>query len=211
MPRSGRRSRARSSRAAGTPRSRRRDRDRDRSWTNSPDRSARRARRRARARRRSAVCLTTMLPNSSGSDSRPSVRTATWNASWLGTGGWFSTPDATCTFWPCSAWVTSSAVRLSDCSLSGIEPDLHRVVARAEHGDRADAIDAGQHVLDLDVGVVGDEERIARLVRRDRDSPPSGCRANSWPPSRRSAAPAAAAAASRWRRGSAPAPARCRD
>ena len=32
----------------------------------------------------------------------------------------------------------------------GIEPDPHRVVARAEHGDRADAVDAGQHVLDLE-------------------------------------------------------------
>jgi hypothetical protein len=46
-----------------------------------------------------------------------------------------------------------------------IKPDLHGVVARAEHGDRADAIEARQHVLDLDVGVVGDEQLIAAFVR----------------------------------------------
>ena len=34
-------------------------------------------------------------------------------------GGWFSTPEATCTFCPCSAWVTSLAVRLRDCSRCG--------------------------------------------------------------------------------------------
>ena len=48
----------------------------------------------------------------------------------------------------------------------GIEPDAHRVVAAAEHGDRADAVDAGQRVRDLERGVVGDEQRVARLVRR---------------------------------------------
>ena len=30
----------------------------------------------------------------------------------------------------------------------GIEPDAHRIVAAAEHGDRADAVDAGQDVDD---------------------------------------------------------------
>ena len=48
----------------------------------------------------------------------------------------------------------------------GIEPDAHRIVAAAEHDDRADAVDAGQRVGDLDGGVVGDEQRVARLVRR---------------------------------------------
>ena len=48
----------------------------------------------------------------------------------------------------------------------GIEPDAHGIVAAAEHRDRADAVDAVQHVDDADVGVVGDEERVARLVRR---------------------------------------------
>ncbi len=48
----------------------------------------------------------------------------------------------------------------------GIEPDLHRIVAGAEDGDGADAVDAGQQILDLDVGVVGHEQRVARLVRR---------------------------------------------
>ena len=32
-----------------------------------------------------------------------------------------------------------------------IEPDAHRIVAAAEHGDRPDAFDARQHVDDLDV------------------------------------------------------------
>jgi hypothetical protein len=66
-----------------------------------------------------SVRLTTMPANSSGFASRPSVCTETWNARWFGTGGWLSTPEATCTFWPCSAVTTSIAVRPSDCSRSG--------------------------------------------------------------------------------------------
>ena len=61
------RSRARSSPAAGTPRSRPPDRGRDRSSTNSPaPASSTRADVLAGAPPRSAVCLTTMLPNSLG-------------------------------------------------------------------------------------------------------------------------------------------------
>ncbi len=60
-----------------------------------------------------------MLPNSSGVDRRPSVRTATWKASCFGTGGAFSTPDATWMFCACNAAVTSEAVRFSACSLVG--------------------------------------------------------------------------------------------
>ena len=48
----------------------------------------------------------------------------------------------------------------------GIEPDAHRIVAAAEHGDRADAVDARQRVGDLERGVVGDEQAVARLVGR---------------------------------------------
>ena len=48
----------------------------------------------------------------------------------------------------------------------GIEPDPHRIVAAAEHRDRADAVDAGERILDLERGVVGDEQRVARLVGR---------------------------------------------
>jgi hypothetical protein len=50
----------------------------------------------------------------------------------------------------------------------GIEPDLHGEVARAEHGDRAHAFEPRQHVLDLQVGVVRQEDRIARLVGREQ-------------------------------------------
>ncbi len=46
-----------------------------------------------------------------------------------------------------------------------VEPDSHRVVTGPEHGDGADAVDAVQHVRDLDGGVIRNEERVARLVR----------------------------------------------
>ena len=48
--------------------------------------------------------------------------------------------------------------------LFGIEPDAHRVVARAEDGDVADAVDAGEHVPDMQRGVIGDVEQVARAV-----------------------------------------------
>jgi hypothetical protein len=48
----------------------------------------------------------------------------------------------------------------------GIEPDAHGVVAGAEHPHVADAVEAGQHVLDLQRGVVGDVELVARCVGR---------------------------------------------
>ena len=58
-----------------------------------------------------------------------------------------------------------------------IEPDAHRVVARAEDGDIADAVDAGQHVLHVQGGVVGDVEQVARIVGRARGGSPSSGRA----------------------------------
>ena len=48
----------------------------------------------------------------------------------------------------------------------GIEPHPHGVVACAEHGDRADAVDARDRVGHFERGVVGDEQRVTRLVRR---------------------------------------------
>ena len=45
-----------------------------------------------------------------------------------------------------------------------VEPDSHRVVTGAEHGDGADAVDAVQLVRDLDGGIIRNEERVARLV-----------------------------------------------
>ena len=47
----------------------------------------------------------------------------------------------------------------------GIEPDAHRVVARPERGDGSDAVDAAEHIGDFGLGVVRDEQRVARLVR----------------------------------------------
>src|SRR5262249_17847203 len=46
----------------------------------------------------------------------------------------------------------------------GIDPDAHRVVATAEHRDRADAVDAGEDVGDCQRGIIGDEQAVARLV-----------------------------------------------
>ncbi len=48
----------------------------------------------------------------------------------------------------------------------GIEPHAHGIVARAEHRDRADAVDARDRIGHFKRGVVGNEQRIARLVRR---------------------------------------------
>ena len=83
-----------------------------------------------------------MLPNSSGSASRPSVCTAIWKAPGWSTGGWLSTPDATWTFCPCSAVDDVARGQAERLQAVGIEPDAHRIVAAAEHGDRADAVDA---------------------------------------------------------------------
>ena len=51
---------------------------------------------------------------------------------------------------------------------AGIEPDPHRIVAAAEHRDRADAVDAGERILDLERRVVRDEQGVARIVGRDQ-------------------------------------------
>ena len=80
-------------------------------------------------------------------------------------------------FCACSACVTSFAVMLERLQPVRIEPDPHRVVAAAEHRDRADAVDARERVLDLERRVIRDEQRVARLVGRDRDARPSSGRA----------------------------------
>ncbi len=49
-----------------------------------------------------------------------------------------------------------------------IEPDAHRIIAAAEHGDRADALDAAEHVDDIDAGVIGNEQGVARIVGREQ-------------------------------------------
>jgi hypothetical protein len=48
----------------------------------------------------------------------------------------------------------------------GIEPHAHRIVARAEHQHVADAVDAAQHVLHVERGVVGDVLLVAAAVGR---------------------------------------------
>ena len=48
----------------------------------------------------------------------------------------------------------------------GLHPDAHRVVTRAEHARLADAWHAVERVEDVDVGIVGEEERVVGLVRR---------------------------------------------
>ena len=49
----------------------------------------------------------------------------------------------------------------------GVEPDAHGVLALAEDDDIADAGDALQSVLDVDVEIVGDERLRERLVGRE--------------------------------------------
>ena len=56
--------------------------------------------------------------------------------------------------------------QIADGELLGVEPDAHRVVARAEDGDVADAVDARQHVLHVQRRVVRDVELVARVVGR---------------------------------------------
>src|SRR4029079_6489156 len=52
--------------------------------------------------------------------------------------------------------------------LFGIDPDAHRVVARAEYGDVGDAGDPLQLVHHVDRGVVREVKRVAAVVRRDQ-------------------------------------------
>ena len=51
-----------------------------------------------------------------------------------------------------------------------LDPDAHGVVAGAEQPHLADARHAVEDVVDVDVGVVGEEERVVGPVRRvERD------------------------------------------
>ncbi len=49
----------------------------------------------------------------------------------------------------------------------GIDPEPHRVLALAEHHDVADARHALDRVLDVDVEVVAQEERVVRALLRE--------------------------------------------
>lgn len=49
-----------------------------------------------------------------------------------------------------------------------IEPEPHAVIALAQVGDVADALEPGQFIAQLDGGVVTQVEAIARVVRREQ-------------------------------------------
>ena len=51
----------------------------------------------------------------------------------------------------------------------GIEPQPHRVVARAEHLDVADAVEPQKLIADLQQRVVGDVELVERVVGRQHE------------------------------------------
>ena len=89
-----------------------------------------------------------------------------WKAPGSGTGSWFEAPEATWTFWRLDRGHHVAGGEAELGHALGVEPDAHRVVARAEHLDVADAVEAGQHVPDLQGGVVGDVELVERPVRR---------------------------------------------
>ena len=48
----------------------------------------------------------------------------------------------------------------------GIEPEAHRVCSRAEDSDARDAGETGERIDDVDVGVVGQEDRVVSVVIR---------------------------------------------
>ena len=69
--------------------------------------------------RPSGSVLTTIRSKSSVSSNRPSVSTLSWKEASVGIGGWFRTPDATCTFCARIAATTSPAVSSRAATFSG--------------------------------------------------------------------------------------------
>ena len=78
------------------------------------------------------------------------------------------TPEATWMFCSRSACTTSLVVRLRVREPLRIEPDAHAVLAQAEEGDVADAVDARQRVAHLDERVVADVELVVAPVGREQ-------------------------------------------
>ena len=113
-----------------------------------------------------SVCLTTMSANSSGSARRPSVLHRKLEGARIGDGRLVEHAGRHLHVLALQRRHDVAGGQVERLQAVGIEPDAHRIVAAAEHGDRADAVDAVQHIGDLHVGVVGDEERVARLVGR---------------------------------------------
>ena len=52
------------------------------------------------------------------------------------------------------------------CKLVGLHPQAHCILARAENLHVADSRDAGELIIQIDVGVVGEELRVVGAVRR---------------------------------------------
>ena len=51
--------------------------------------------------------------------------------------------------------------------LSWVEPDAHGVIPRAERLDVADTVEPGDRIFDVQGGVVGQVELVARAIRRE--------------------------------------------
>ena len=100
--------------------------------------------------------------------SRPRVLMVSWNCWPLGTGCWPICPAATCTFCWAMAVTTSMAAEVERRQLVGVEPGPQAVVALAEVGDVGHAGQPAQFVLDVDRGVVAQEEAVVAVVRRDQ-------------------------------------------
>ena len=122
---------------------------------------------RAPARRSPWPVLTMMSPNCFGSARRPSVLIVNWNCWPAGTGCWPIWPAATWTFWLLTALDHVGGGQVAGGHLLRVEPDPHAVVALAQVGHVAHAVDPLQLVLDLDRGVVatGRGRRSGRRAR----------------------------------------------
>ena len=104
--------------------------------------------------------------NCSASSSRPLTFSVYWNACPAGVGGAPIWPAATC--WLC-CWIACDDVlrhQAARLQLVRIEPDPHRILAGAEHRDVADAGQPRQLVLDVDGGVVAQEQAVVGRFRR---------------------------------------------
>ena len=83
-----------------------------------------------------------------------------WKSWPVGTGGWPICPAATCTF--CSRRTLDHVAgrQVPRRQLVRVEPDAHAVVLLAEDEHVADAVHAGQRVLELDGGVIAQVELV---------------------------------------------------
>ena len=99
-----------------------------------------------------------MSRNCSTVERRPWVAMVYWKTWPWGTGGWPIWPAGTWVFCCWTAAMTSAVEMAAGGHFFGVEPDAHAVVSTAHVGDVADAFEAGEFVLDLDGGEVGEVE-----------------------------------------------------